>query len=149
MTATNHALTGAAIGLISGQPLIAIPLAILSHYVLDAIPHYEPKDIDNRLNSHFFRNYLILEVLFCFLIVVVLAVSQPAYWPLAAVCAFLAAAPDFFWINFYLKKRSGQPWRPNKYSRFAVKIQWFAKPIGAIVEVVWFAVMAGVILLFI
>src|SRR5438270_5495542 len=42
MTATNHAITGAAIALAVKKPELAIPLAFISHFALDAIPHYNP-----------------------------------------------------------------------------------------------------------
>jgi len=48
MTATNHALTGAAIGLLVGEPLIAVPAAIASHFICDALPHYGRVGPDSR-----------------------------------------------------------------------------------------------------
>ena len=40
MTATNHALSGALIGLAVMQPILALPLAFVSHFMLDAVPHF-------------------------------------------------------------------------------------------------------------
>ena len=37
---TNHMVTGAVIALVVKQPALALPLAFLSHFVLDALPHY-------------------------------------------------------------------------------------------------------------
>jgi hypothetical protein len=42
MLSTPHLLTGAAIVLTVPQPELSLPLAFLSHFVLDAIPHTEP-----------------------------------------------------------------------------------------------------------
>src|SRR5690242_2115662 len=42
MTATNHALSGAVIALAVKNPVLAIPLAFVSHFVLDLLPHYNP-----------------------------------------------------------------------------------------------------------
>ena len=41
MTATNHALTGAAIATLGkATPICAIPLAFASHFVCDSLPHF-------------------------------------------------------------------------------------------------------------
>lgn len=150
MTATNHALTGTAIGLIVGEPLLALPLALLSHFVCDAIPHFSFTADESRkeqmLRSKMYKNYLITEATLCSLIVLGLAVLRPTHWLLAAVCAFVAAAPDLFSINRYLSTRRGNPWKPNLYSRFAHNIQWFEKPIGAVVEAAWFIAVVAILL---
>lgn len=148
MTATNHALTGAVIGLVVGQPLVAVPAAFASHFVCDALPHFDfnmdtPDSI--RFKSKGFRDYLVLTASPCVVLVAILAIFQPQYWLLASICAFVATAPDLFSINRYVKTRRGQPWKPNLYTKFACGIQWFAKPIGAVVEAAWF--VAAVIIL--
>lgn len=148
MTAVNHALTGTAIGLLVGEPLIALPVAVASHFICDALPHFDSGIPGARLKSSNFRNYLILEALLCFLIVLSLALLRPDHWFLASVCAFLATSPDLLWINRYLKVRRGQHWKASAYAKFAVKIQWFAKPVGAVFEVAWFIAAILVILPF-
>lgn len=145
MTAVNHALTGAAIGLISGQPAIALPLALASHFICDAIPHFGSLNTSAAIRSSLFRNYLILEAGLCFLLVTLLAVTQPTHWLLAATCAFVAASPDFLWINRFRLERQRRTWQPNAFSRFAQDIQWFQRPIGGLVEVVWFASALAII----
>lgn len=139
MTATNHALTGAAIGLLIGEPLVAIPAAIVSHFICDALPHYDSADPgDHYIASRGFGKYVTVEVILCFLIVLVLAITQPQHWVLACLCAFFAAAPDFWWIKRFQVVRQGRRWHPgNWFSKFALNIQWFAKPIGGVFEAVW------------
>jgi len=139
MTATNHALTGALIGLLVGEPLIALPAAFASHFACDILPHYGSATPEKTIKTKGFRDYLVVEAILCALLVGVLAAARPEHWLLAAFCAFLATSPDFFWINKYIKTRAGRTWRPSAFSRFAVGIQWFQRPIGAVVEVVWFA----------
>lgn len=149
MTATNHAMTGAAIGLLLGEPLLAVPAAVISHYFCDTFPHYtSAMPSEKLLKTTGFRNYLVLEAFLCGLLVVMLAVIRPEHWLLAAFCAFAAAAPDFLWLPRYIKTLRGQQWRPNLYSRLALRIQWFIKPIGAWVELAWFIAMAAIILPF-
>jgi hypothetical protein len=41
MLATPHATTGAVIGALIPNPLLVVPLAIGSHFVLDSIPHWQ------------------------------------------------------------------------------------------------------------
>lgn len=41
MTATAHALVAAAIARAVPNPYLAIPLAITSHFIMDAIPHWD------------------------------------------------------------------------------------------------------------
>ncbi len=146
MTATNHALTGALIGLTVNQPAVAILAALLSHFVLDALPHFGSVTDERVLfKTKTFRNYLIAEAIICFLIVSVLFATHPKQWQLASICAFIAAAPDLLSINHYLTVKTGRIWKPNLYSRFASRIQWFERPIGGFVEVAW--ALCAVILL--
>lgn len=146
MTATNHALTGAIIGLVVGEPILAIPIAIASHFVCDALPHFGVQDPnDTRIKSNAFRNYLVVDAVLCFLLVAIIFITQPNNWLLAAICAFMAAAPDFGWINRFVKARGGKRWKPNLFSKFAANIQWFQRPIGGVVEAAWF--IAAIVIL--
>ena len=140
MRAINHALTGAVIGLTITEPLIAVPAAVVSHYVCDMIPHFGlNQPMDRELRSKPFRNLLYLDAVLCLGLVGVLAALRPQHWLLAAVCAFAAAAPDLMSFNRYQAVLRHRPWHGNVYSRFAHGIQWFERPVGAVVEVAWFA----------
>lgn len=145
MTATNHALTGALIGLVIGEPLLAVPAALASHFVCDALPHYGSATPDKTIRTDRFRDYLVAEAALCFLLVVILALARPEHWLLAASCAFVAASPDFLWINRYVRTRAGRTWTPNLFSRFAADIQWFQRPVGGLFEIAWF--IAAIILI--
>src|SRR5665811_640253 len=41
MLTTPHAAAGIAIGAMIGNPILVIPVAIASHFVLDSIPHWQ------------------------------------------------------------------------------------------------------------
>ncbi len=41
MTATGHAIIGTVIAAKIGNPLLAIPIALASHFVADALPHWD------------------------------------------------------------------------------------------------------------
>jgi len=45
MVTSVHLFVGAAIGKAVGNVYITIPVAMISHYLLDAIPHYNPKPV--------------------------------------------------------------------------------------------------------
>ena len=139
MRAINHALTGALIGLTFGEPIVAAPASLLSHIVCDIIPHHAAKGTDNDvLRSKAFRAALVLDAALCFSLVIMLLLLQPVHWLLAAICAFLAASPDFLFVNRFLTVQSSKAWRPSRLVKFLLDIQWFQRPIGAVVEVVWF-----------
>jgi hypothetical protein len=141
MTAINHSLTGALIGLTVANPLIAIPLAITSHFVLDTVPHFGYKYKDKRGIKLSFIVYLFVEAFLCAALVGLLVLNKPIHWPLAVICAFLAASPDFLSFNKFYKNLKGLPWKPGLYAKFASGIQWFERPIGAVIEAVWLASM--------
>lgn len=146
MRAINHAMTGALIGLVSGEPVVAIPAALASHFVLDAIPHHGSKRPDPvALRSKWFAAALIADALLCGLLVLVLATDRPAYWQLAAVCAFVAASPDFLFIKRYARALSKQSANLPRFVQWTRDIQWFQRPVGALVEAAWF--VAGLICL--
>ena len=97
MRSINHALAGAFIGLEISNPVVAVPVAFVSHYICDVIPHYGGgKPEREEINSNSFQVLLILDVCLCALLVLVLALYHPRHWILAAICAFVAASPDLF-----------------------------------------------------
>ncbi len=135
MTATNHAVTGAIIGLVVANPITAVVVALLSHFVLDMMPHFgSDKDF---ITSKKFRIMLVVDALLCVVLVMFLTWQQPSQWLLAAVCAFVATSPDFLWIPMFRAVNQGKEYATKGYYKFASDIQWFQRPIGGIVEAVW------------
>jgi hypothetical protein len=143
--AINHALTGAVIGMTVPNPAVAMGAALLSHFVCDVIPHYGegPASIKTRK----FRNLLIIDALLCVLLVFVIGLYSGSSWFIVAMCAFLAAAPDFASVNRYIHVVHGIQWAPGWFTKFASGIQWFERPVGIIVEAVWCIV--GISLLYV
>lgn len=138
MRAVNHALTGAIIGLTVTEPLIAMPLSLGSHYVMDMIPHYRfPGSEAVFLKSSRFKHVLFLDALACVIVILLLLIFRPVHWLTAVACAFIATAPDLASIRRYKFARSNQPFTPNRYEYWATKIQWFERPIGGVVEIAW------------
>jgi hypothetical protein len=140
MRMINHAMTGALIGLAVGEPAVAVPIALASHFVLDAIPHHDSAKPDSEyLRSKWFTTVLVIDILLCILLVLILAARQPLHWQLAAICAFVAASPDMLFIDRYIKALRHQSVRLSRFVQWTRDIQWFARPIGAVVEAAWFA----------
>ncbi|HVS58931.1 MAG TPA: hypothetical protein VHD60_04345 [Candidatus Saccharimonadales bacterium] len=150
MRAINHALTGATIGLLVPEPAVALPAALASHFVLDAIPHFgvnEDRLIDKDIKTHWFMVLLFTDAILCLTLVAILYESGTAHWLLAASCAFVAALPDFMLVpRFYRAKRYGNLSRVshNAVVSFHDHLQR-QLPLGAVVEVAWLA--AAVIVL--
>jgi len=144
VTAPNHALTGALIGLTVSDPILAGSLAFLSHFVCDAIPHYDSPasgTTAQHKSSRFIGEQLIGGATLCLLLVIWLAASRPHHWLLAAVCAFLAASPDLFWIpRFVHELRTGTDRPPRSwFLRFHAWVQWKTGPGLWWVETIWAA----------
>jgi hypothetical protein len=146
MRAINHALTGAVIGLLVQEPWVAVPVAVASHFVCDAIPHYDgiadPRPSmavkQQWIRTKTFRRLLYADAFLCFILIAILLARRPPHWWLAAICAFAAAAPDFMSLNLY-RRRSHGKLTLQGFNKFASGIQWFQRPIGSVVEVTWFA----------
>ncbi len=138
MTGLNHVLTGAAIGLAVQQPLLVIPLALLSHFILDAIPHFDHEIY--RYGSKHFMKIMISDGVLSVGSIVALMLLFPASALPIGLGALFATAPDFLWPYYY---RNGRP--QNWYYKFHVRIQWFERPPGALVEASYLIFISTVI----
>jgi hypothetical protein len=149
MTATNHAVTGAAIAVLVPEPLAAIGLALISHFILDAIPHFgiHEDDIPRRNRHWLFRTVISTDILAVIVLLICLpfVVHVQPRWVLDA--AMLAGiVPDAIWVTHYIKERRNGMWpEDGAYARWHQKIQWYEKPRGLIVEAIWLTVMGLII----
>ncbi|MBC7581461.1 hypothetical protein H7097_01160 [Aeromicrobium sp.] len=142
MMAINHAATGALIGLTVDEPFLALPLSFVSHFVLDAIPHYDPVEGTNEekiSSKKFFYIQIVLGALLCFLLILLLSITQPKRWLVAAGCAFLGASPDLLSFPRYLSvKQTGMDIdKTNWFWSFHSWIQWRTGPDLLWTELVW------------
>jgi hypothetical protein len=140
MTAINHAVTGSIIAAYIHEPLIALPLALVSHFVLDSLPHLGVDSHDTRLFKKVLTTDMILSILF----LAAIAVFQPAYWLLIIGCALLAMSPDLMWLPLYIRELKHRPDRPfNLIMRFHQNIQEYEYAWGYLVEIPWLVVTLG------
>lgn len=126
MISLNHVLAGTAIGLAVKQPMLAAPLAFLSHFVLDAIPHY---DYGDKPGTKLWWKIWTADAVGSFLAILLLAVLAPEAALAILVGGVFAELPDVFWI-YYLRAGRPQTW----FFRFHTWIQWSETPRGLYYE---------------
>lgn len=142
MTATNHALTGAVVAMAIRQPLLAIPIAFLSHFVLDAIPHFgiHEDDHSKRNNHWLFRTVISVDTVVAatMLITIPLLANENSSWWIILLGMLAGIAPDTVWIYRFVRLMRNKVIRPyGRIAQFHQNIQWSEKPWGLIVEIAW------------
>jgi hypothetical protein len=146
MTGFNHGITGAVIALTVKQPVLAVPLAFLSHFATDMIPHFglDEKELFKRR----FNTILVVDFLFAIFLMVMLAILFPAQKWLIWVCMIAAASPDLMWAyhRLYIEHLKKRPVKLGRLGHFHSKIQWSQTITGALGEAIWFLIMGIIIL---
>jgi hypothetical protein len=99
MTGFNHGLTGAVIAIAVKRPELAVPLAFLSHFVQDAIPHwdYGVKPGSGKLFDRRFNTFLITDLIFGLSIMAFVLGAFPDQYKVIWACMIAAASPDLMW----------------------------------------------------
>src|SRR3989344_4372315 len=127
MTATAHALIGASIAVTINNPYIGIPLAVLSHFGADLIPHWDAGTNRRKKTLNRLRFESTVDVLLGFimafglfgnlvnplyLFVMILAAQSPD-WLEAPASKFSIEIPPFTWarwVGHRLQSRMQLPW---------------------------------------
>jgi hypothetical protein len=147
MTGFNHGMTGAAIALVVKQPALAVPLAFLSHFATDMIPHFgfDEKELFGRR----FNIVLVADFIFAVCLMATLAILFPQHVWLVWACMIAAASPDLMWAyhRLYVEHLNKRAFRLGYIGRFHKKIQWSQTIPGAYVETLWFLLVGTYILL--
>lgn len=130
-------LVGAAIAVIVKQPVLVLPLAFLSHFVLDMIPHFGLPGV--KLGDTFKHKVSYFEAAFSLIgLVVLVYVFNFQSWLILAA-ALLAAAPDLEWLGrWFFYERRGRKSPTNAFAHFHSVIQWCQVPWGIAVEIAFF-----------
>ncbi len=152
MTALNHAVTGAVIAVLVKKPALAIPLAVLSHYVCDAIPHFGIHEHDHakRNASLLFRLISSLSAIGTLMSLAIVPYHrfQGVGWITLVACMLAAALPDVVWVPMYIREiTSKQVKVMGKFNHFHQAIQWYEKPLGLSVEALWLFSAGHILLL--
>lgn len=131
---TNHMTTGAVIAFAIKQPAFALPLAFLSHFLLDALPHYGVKGEEHTF-SRLTHAVIVTDIIIAMGFLLWLATS--GYY-LAALAAVAAASPDAAWGYRVLQMHLYGRMKPqNMLTKFHAWIQWGERPWGLAVEAVY------------
>lgn len=139
MIGVNHALSGALIGKYLPWPL-AIPVAFLSHFVLDLLPHFGIVHHKRDL-SLFYKTVTVIDVALAFGIGVIILYWRDYHMFFGGL---IACSPDFLWL-FILHKGRTFDYREhdNAFSKFHIHIQKFERPWGIAIDCVA-AVLMGI-----
>jgi len=127
MTGFNHALTGAAIGLALQNPLLVVPVAFASHFILDSLPHFN-HPLYTFGNKHAWKLYA-LDAAIAITTVTIAITFAPAMILPILLGAVFAVLPDATLLHYYAK---GKP--KHWFHNFHIGIQWFERPVGILVE---------------
>lgn len=154
MTASNHALTGAVIALAVKNPALAIPMAFISHFVVDVIPHYNPKGVKGfyktreKFKHRSFRLIFSIDMLIWPVLLITLPfvlVADVSSWTIF-LCMLVAVSPDFVEGFYFLAGAFGKKIiKPTRFDRFSLGIKIYERPRGLVVEIAWLLVMVWLI----
>lgn len=143
MTTTSHAVTGAMIATVIRQPFLVIPLAFLSHFVCDALPHF---GLDMKFGEKKMYWWLGIDgtaALLCATFLLWYGVRDPV---LLAICGFAAMSPDLAWLYYGLKGPQLKIAKHDIVTRFHSWIQWYQKVPGIFIDFAWVSLMLTIII---
>lgn len=132
MQAINHAAFGSLIAVTFTEPILAVPLALGSHFLMDAIPHYG-NDPRAPRGSKFYYAKILADTLATIVILIFFISLHPVSTTLIIVCAVVAIMPDFLWPLALHIKQKGPLW---SFFRFHKLIQRESRS-GIFIELVW------------
>ncbi len=138
----NHVVFGSLIAVTIKEPTLAVPLALVSHFALDTIPHYGEHGPTAR-GTKGYHIRIMIDLVACLAFVFFALALGPPNPALLAVCAFLAVAPDFLWPLAVNAKHDGLLWA---FFKFHKRIQTESKN-GIWVEIPWFLVTTALVII--
>lgn len=147
MTATNHAVMGSLIVAAVANPVIGLPLALLSHFVLDSLPHFGAHTVANPRSKEF-RAIITTDAFLTisFMIVITFAGIRAGYeWWLLPLGGLLGWAPDLMWYKHYQSDLNGHTKEWDPVRTFHKRIQRWEVSWGWTVECAWFIIMVGLL----
>ncbi|MBX6334652.1 hypothetical protein IRY61_04940 [Candidatus Saccharibacteria bacterium] len=135
MTGLSHAATGVAIAVAVPHAVFALPLAFVSHFVLDKLPHWGSNHLDGR--HKIFRRIILLDTIAGVGFVLFMMLAMPQHALLIALAAMAATAPDLMWLPNFIREVKGLASKPhNAIMRWHNKLQ-FERRWGIATEGFW------------
>ena len=133
-------MTGVALLAVTRQPAMVLPMAFVSHFVLDALPHYGQLYEDRK---RLFRSIVTVDTILLLSLLVYGIVQQEWLWIAAGLAAL---SPDFVWIyRFIVLEKFGKlRWQPvqNRFNRFHAWIQKHEFKNGVYIEVAYLCIIS-------
>jgi hypothetical protein len=131
--ALNHTVFGTLVAVTVKVPEIAIPVALASHFIMDAIPHYG-NDPKAPRGSRSYNIRIVVDALASILILLFFLGLHPVNKGLVIVCSLVAVMPDFLWpLALYIKQK-GPLWGFFKFHKLIQK----ESRSGIFIELGWF-----------
>lgn len=141
MIGLNHAVTGAFLAAAVKEPVVALPLALMSHFALDALPHWDYKvPGGNRKRQLVMAGDLML----AFLVLSTLSFLLVEQWWVMLLAGMLAIAPDAMWLPEILNNRPLKMKGSDllsKARRLHSRVQWSETARGLYFEIFWLLIM--------
>ncbi len=135
MLGFNHTLAGSIVAVIVPAPFVPI-VALVSHYLLDMLPHFGASDTVKPYTTSF-KRLLITDAILCIVALIFAIILFPEQWLIIMIGAFFGTAPDFLWI---LQNR-GPRWL-DIILDWSEWIQWGERPYGWILDAIYALLMA-------
>jgi hypothetical protein len=135
MTGFSHAATGVAIAVAVPHAVFALPLAFVSHFVLDKLPHWGNQHLDGR--HKVFRRIVLLDTIAAVSFVLLMMFAMPHHALLIALAAMAATVPDLMWLPNFIREIKGRAQKPhNAIMRWHWNLQ-FERRWGIATEGFW------------
>lgn len=146
MTATNHTL--AAANLVAAIPRWwVVPVAFISHFLLDALPHHG--ELNDEKNKRFYAIYS-LDFFIVLTLIIFLFFAMQNVAILLGITIFAATAPDIVWVYRHIREQvnyNTQNIKMNRLTKFHISIQKHEYPWGIYLELVYFAALISLLLM--
>ncbi len=140
-------MTGALVAAAIDKPAIALPAALLSHFAIDVIPHWDYK-VPGGLRAK--QVIMVMDLILSVWLLFVLTLFVDAKAWLIITGGLLAILPDSMWLRFYVRGKPSIKGNKksliNKLRRWHLWIQLSETSRGIYVEAIWFALMVFLIL---
>ena len=147
MIGTNHFLVGVGIATVLKNPLLAVPVAFASHYVVDMLPHFGLKmGIPNR--GKILARSAYIDVPLVLLVFILTLINYPGLYVVAGLAAM---SPDFAWVyRFTVQEKFGKldPQPENRFNSWHVSIQKLEFAWGWTIELVVFIALFSLLYIF-
>lgn len=152
MTAIDHEITGALIAVAIKEPWLAVPLAFISHFVMDALPHWwiqvEDGDVKARNAKLMYKIVTRTDFILSAAAIVILPwiLRGAVSWWVVLLCVIAATIPDYYWVyTFFRYDLKGVYVQKKGLVKFHKQIQKLERTWALPVDITWF--VAGAILI--